>query len=58
MQKCEQIANNDSQLRITLPKCVAIVTRLPKNGESLPLLNPALHTHIHTHVHTYIHVSI
>ena len=27
MQECEYIANNDSQLRITLQKCVAIVTR-------------------------------
>ena len=26
---------NDSQLQITLPKCVAIATRLPKNSESL-----------------------
>ena len=35
--------NNDTQLQITLLKCVAIATRLPKNGANhFRFLNPAL----------------
>ena len=40
--KAQSIANNDSQLRIILPKCVAIAMRLQKNDKLLRFLNPTL----------------
>ena len=54
MQKCEYVANYDSQLRITLPKCVSISQKLRITFRFLNLAY--IHTHTHTHTHTYIYI--
>ena len=57
---------NDSQLRITLPRCVAIATRWPKMANHFSFLKSALHTRMHTYSnmklkdiytpHAYVHI--
>ena len=44
MQKCKYVAKNDSQLQMTLPKCVAISQKLQI---SFRFLNPALYIYIY-----------
>ena len=45
IQKCQQVANNDLQLRITLSKCVAISQKLQI---TFCILNPALYLYLYT----------
>ena len=57
-QKCEYVANYDSQLRITLPKCIAISQKM---RTTYCFLNPALYIiciyiciYISIYIYTYI----
>ena len=55
MQKCKYFANYDSQLRITLPKCVAISQKL---RIAFRFLNPAVYLKTNVSCMDKINLSI